>query len=484
MNLNYRRSTSSGPPNGFWQFQIGNGAWTTIGSFTNQFPQTTNAVMAPLNLSSIAALQNLPGQTTVTFRFAPFGATSTDANWYIIDRVGNDLSINGTVLPATSTILSTVQSPVVFGQANSVTATVAGGGGTPSGNVQLFDGGSLLGTMPLTAGAATFDISTLSAGVHSLSAVYLGDATHGVSSSTAPLALVVTPATTTTSLTSSPNPSAGGVAVTLTATLGLVSPGGGLPSGIVEFWDGGVGSGSLLGSSPLTTNAGITSASLSLATLAPGSHTIVAVYAGSANHLPSQSSPIEHGVVGSPPVLLSTIVNGADPELLNLESPYTQQRSMVRSVQLIFSAPVILSSSAISLALHDGVGVLPETAVIANSTGGTGLDAIWNVKFAGASVQGGSIADGEYDLSINPNEVTDTAGQHLVAAPPAYTFYRLLGDSNGDRTVNTIDIVNIRRETGTTSTAPDYLWLFDTDWNGTVNLIDVINFRKNAGKSI
>jgi glucose/arabinose dehydrogenase len=190
----------------------------------------------------------------------------------------------------------------------------------------------------------------------------------------------------------------------------------------------------------------------------------------------------------SEPILVSTVVNGGDPELQNLPAEFANQRSMVRSVQLTFDHPVTLSSSAVTLAVHANPLVpnptLPGSISILNASGGTGLHTVWNVTFGGANVIGGSIGDGEYDLNVIPSQVVDQFGQTLAAAPPTFTFYRLLGDADGNRTVSNLDIINVRRQLGKTSAAPNYPWLFDTDWNGTINNVDIVEFRRNANRSI
>jgi glucose/arabinose dehydrogenase len=190
----------------------------------------------------------------------------------------------------------------------------------------------------------------------------------------------------------------------------------------------------------------------------------------------------------NPPTLVSTVLNGNDPQLLNLPTTFANQRSMVRSVRLTFDNPVTLTPAAISLAIHANPLVpsptLPETVSVLNSSGGTGLDSIWNVTFSGASIIGGSLADGEYDLNVIANQVTDAFGQHPLANPATFTFYRLFGDADGNRTVNTVDIVNVRLEANTTQAAPDFTWLFDADWNGTINNLDIIAARRNSGRAI
>jgi len=106
INLNYRHS-ATGPANGEIQYEIGtsaNSTFTPITGYseTNLFGASGSSVsgtVAPINLSSISALQNLPMGTVVTFRIVPYGAPSTGGTWYINDGGNNsttDLSVNGT----------------------------------------------------------------------------------------------------------------------------------------------------------------------------------------------------------------------------------------------------------------------------------------------------------------------------------------------------------------------------------------------------
>ena len=58
--------------------------------------------------------------------------------------------------------------PVTF------TATVASGGGTPTGTVSFLDGATTIGTGTLAGGIATFTTSALTVGTHPITAVYGG----------------------------------------------------------------------------------------------------------------------------------------------------------------------------------------------------------------------------------------------------------------------------------------------------------------------
>src|SRR5262249_4482711 len=96
---------------------------------------------------------------------------------------------------------------------------------------------------------------------------------------------------TTTTLTSTPNPSAGGQLVMLTATVAPVPPAAGVPTGTVAFKDGGV----TIGTATLVNGV----ATLTTATLLPGAHSLTAVYSGNLDFLTSTSAAVIQNVAGS-----------------------------------------------------------------------------------------------------------------------------------------------------------------------------------------
>jgi YVTN family beta-propeller protein len=187
---------------------------------------------------------------------------------------------------STATVLTSAPDPSVFGQAKILTATVAAvapGSGTPAGTVSFLDGATLLGIAGLSGGVATLTTSSLVPGAHSLTAVYGGSA--AFAGSTSPVdAQTVNQASTTTLLTSAPDPSTSGQVKTLTATVTAVAPGAGTRSGTVSFFDGAT----LLATTALS--GGVATSTTS--TLAVGSHHLTATYNGSANFKPS-TSPID-----------------------------------------------------------------------------------------------------------------------------------------------------------------------------------------------
>src|SRR5438552_929945 len=197
------------------------------------------------------------------------------------------------VRPATSTTLNSTPNPSVFGQAVTLTATVAPvltDPLVPTGSVTFKDGATTLGTVALVNGSASLVTSTLTAGSHSLTASYGGSLEFAVSTS-AVRTQTVNPGQTTTTLTSTPNPSLAGQTVTLSTTVTAVAPAVGVPTGTVTFRDGAAA----LGTVTLVNG----SASLTISTLTVGSHSLTAVYNASPNFLGS-TSPTVTQVVNSP----------------------------------------------------------------------------------------------------------------------------------------------------------------------------------------
>ena len=209
-----------------------------------------------------------------------------------------------TVNEATSTTLTSSANPSGVGAAVTFTAVVTapnGGGVIPNGSVNFLDAGTVLGTATLSAsGVATFTTSSLSNGQHTITAAYGGDAANYILGSTSNAIAQSVQAPSTTAVTSSPNPSGYGVAVTFVAT---VTPGGSVtPTGSVSFIDNGaqIGSGVLSGS-PAT-------ASFTTSALAAGQHSITAQYLGSSGNGASTSPPFTQTVS---PVQTATTVTAA-----------------------------------------------------------------------------------------------------------------------------------------------------------------------------
>jgi len=192
--------------------------------------------------------------------------------------------VSQVVNPAsTATTVGSSLNPSVAGQSVTFTATVAvvaPGVGTPTGTV-AWSSNTGCGTTAVTAGIAACITSSLPVGTDTVTANYNGDATHAASSGAVSGGQVVSLASTTTKVTSSTNPSNYGQSVTFTATVAVVSPGVGTPTGTVA-WTSNTGCGTT------AVTAGI--ATCIASSLPVGTDTVTANYNGDATHGTSAGS--------------------------------------------------------------------------------------------------------------------------------------------------------------------------------------------------
>ncbi|MCB0965996.1 MAG: Ig-like domain repeat protein [Ilumatobacter sp.] len=171
--------------------------------------------------------------------------------------------------------LATSDASPADGDEVTLTATVTGN--APGGTVEFFDGATSLGTAPVSGGEAELAIDTLTAGAHSLHAVYSGD-TENTAATTDPVEVSVR-TTAGSSVTVDDDAPVLGDEITLTATVL-----GNSPTGTVEFFDG-VDS---LGTEVLVDGT----ASLSTSALTAGPHSVTVRYGGDSLNTGDVSAPL------------------------------------------------------------------------------------------------------------------------------------------------------------------------------------------------
>jgi Ca2+-binding RTX toxin-like protein len=299
------------------------------------FPAPINVTDAPLLMTGIpvSAVQGLPTGTVNVATFTdpegadPLGDYSASVNWgdgqpptvgmigynsstgvfivsgsYTYAQAGNDtitvavthnapptgttttVTSPATIAPSvTSTTLAASPANPVYGQAVTITATVAGYG-TPGGTVTFYSGavspadqiGS--GTLSVVNGLdqASFSISTLTvtSSPYAITAVYKGDASHQGSQSSVLSEKISQDATTITASSAS---GSFGQVFTLSAAVVSQAPGSGTPTGTVDFFD--TTTSDDLGKATLSGGR----ATLPVSDLAPGAHSITATYSGDSN---------------------------------------------------------------------------------------------------------------------------------------------------------------------------------------------------------
>lgn len=187
----------------------------------------------------------------------------------------------------TSTTLTASPNPAFTRVHVTFTAKVAAkvGSGIPFGSVTFMDGTTKLSTVPLnSAEIASFSTASLAARIHSVTAVYEGNARFVTSTSNLVEEKIEPPVATTTALAVSATSVAAGASVTFTAKVKAAS-GSVEPAGTVTFWAGT----RMLGKGTLSKTGAATFAT---STLAQGQHSIKADYSGDAGDLSSVSSAL------------------------------------------------------------------------------------------------------------------------------------------------------------------------------------------------
>ena len=431
-----------------------------------------------------SATLNASGVATLTTSSFALGAHSLSAVYSgdahdqgstsqtLSEMIGKDL---------VSTTVSSSNNPSSYGQTITFTAHVISSGplvGPPTGTITFYD--ALGGDMPapifttlLVNGSATFTSSSLAVGTHGVTIVYGGDVSFAAGASASALSQVVNTALTTTMLLVAPPVSTVGEVVTFTATVNGVSPSGGTVS---FFLDGAV--------PPFGTAAANDTgvATLTTSSLAIGSHSITASYAGDAHNAPSLlSTPVVEQVnaSGTIPAVMSVLINNGQI-----------QQSMVTSIQITFNEavdPVALANAFTLTRVKQANGAAGDNATIgsihvvvsSDSSGRT----VATLTFSGANTEGGSLADGNWTLKVDHNSIV-SSGLHATTDYIVSNIKRLYGDFYGTGTVDSTDLGLFGTAFGLTSSNPAFLALCDSDGNGVIDSIDLGRFGSNFGLSI
>ena len=229
---------------------------TASGTLTGdvEFREGTT-LLGVLTLSGATSVLELtevePGSHDYRATFVPSGSSHTGST--------SPIATATVAKVATATGLTAA----VAGRSVTLTATSSASAGSLTGSVEFRDGAALVGTVPLGAGSAVLELTSVSPGSHDYTALFVPTGTFHTGS-TSPLRTVVVQVSSTTALTAS----TAGRDVTLDSQ---VTTDGGSPAGTVEFRDGG---GTLVGTRSVAAGA----ASLTLSDVTPGDHTYTATF--------------------------------------------------------------------------------------------------------------------------------------------------------------------------------------------------------------
>ena len=158
----------------------------------------------PAAMNPVPVFSSAGGQTAWLSVSIPISAGAHTLRWRFKDRLDFPCSLlvtgcadrawlDNVVVPiavaSSSTVLMSSANPSTNGQSVTLTATVTGGAGTPTGVVTFRDAGNII-TMPnncnlvaMVGGMATCTTNALSTGLHTITAAYSGNSTYDVSTS-------------------------------------------------------------------------------------------------------------------------------------------------------------------------------------------------------------------------------------------------------------------------------------------------------------
>ncbi len=198
---------------------------------------------------------------------------------------------------SSTTVLETSLATATPGAAITLTASIFGT--NPTGSVSFAANGNALGTEAVVNGAATLATSFANAGSYTVTATYAGDSNNTPSTSTA-VGIMITPATSATTLQATPSAGKVNGQITLKATVS-----GDSPAGSVSFAAGTTS----LGTATLTNGVATLQTSFAVA----GSYATTATYQGDQNNAASTSSAVTIVIAAPDFAVTATPTSGTVP---------------------------------------------------------------------------------------------------------------------------------------------------------------------------
>ncbi len=335
----------------------------------------------------------------------------------------------------TATLLSANTTSPTFGQQVVLTASIQPslvGGLTPGGNVTFKDGATTIGTVAVSGGVATLNITSLGVGAHGITAVYAGDANFLTSTSSA-LGITVTQ----------------GVPVITWAT----------PAPISYY--------TLLSSTQLNATASVAgtfSYSPALYTLlSAGTHTLTVTFTPTSSGYTTATSSVNLVVNPTTPQ-----INWPTPAPITFGTPLS-------GIQL--DATVAVYTMVPLSSFYNVNGIYTDGTSFGIPPGGfDGTGAAYSANLIGTSVTWNNIT-----YPLGPSNAPDAVANTTVTLPAGrYATLNLLGALvNGN--VSTASTFVVTYTDGTTTTVSQNLsdWVFPLNYAGET-VITCVPYRNNS----
>ena len=187
--------------------------------------------------------------------------------------------------------------------------------------------------------------------------------------------------------------------------------------------------------------------------------------------------------------IVSTVINGAGagfvlgnpvPGYIN-STLAQQQHSMVENVVYSFSQAVSSPECFRELGVLTMTGINGTTNSLVPNVVVSGSGSVWTVTFSG--------------VGVNTRRRTSIGARRIPAVRPqrrgvpgvansTFDFFRLLGDMDGNGTVNSADLLTLVGTFLRATNDPAYLGADDLDGDGTIGSADLLNFTANFLRSV
>ena len=189
------------------------------------------------------------------------------------------------------------------------------------------------------------------------------------------------------------------------------------------------------------------------------------------NGSPVPGIPIDAPSVVFPPLVLGVKVNDG-----------SAQRSMVTGLSVTISRPVTIDPGGFELRTRDGtlVDLKVSTSLVDGNT-------VAVLTFTGAGIVSGSLADGQYTMTVHGDKVHDAQGQALDGVLGGdyvdAAISRFFGDVNGDGTVDNAESFLFKNAINKNPGQAGYLWFFDFNGDGRIDTTDFAEMKKRTVRS-
>jgi sugar lactone lactonase YvrE len=193
-------------------FDLGTGGASLCSTSTTLAPGASCTINVSLDAGNISSTQNVTGTVTLTDN----ALNNTSATQTI------QLTGNAKAIPVPTVTVTVAPTALVYGDTPTITAALSNGA-SPTGTVNFLVDGGLVATETLAASQAAYTLpASLSAGPHTISVAYLGDANNGQSNGS--INVTVQPAVATVAATNTTSAWGAAIPTTFAYTItGLVN---------------------------------------------------------------------------------------------------------------------------------------------------------------------------------------------------------------------------------------------------------------------